>query len=104
MQGHAIPGGMSSESVGIGMTDSSRLVVPARACWGFNASWKCSPRRENDRVPATDSERAVGREESRLVAATSLPHGAFIIVSRVYYARRGWQYNRDEMYDRNSRC
>ena len=29
-------------------------------------------RRENDRVPATDSERSVGREGSRLVAATSL--------------------------------
>lgn len=25
-------------------------------------------------------------------------HGAFITVNRVYYARRGWQYNRGEIY------
>jgi len=31
-------------------------------------------------------------------------YGAFISVSRVYYVRRRWQYNRGEMYDRNSRC
>ncbi|TGZ50464.1 hypothetical protein DBV15_04224 [Temnothorax longispinosus] len=75
MQGHAIPGGMSSESVGIGTTRPIRLGSSSgsRACWGFNASWKCPSRCENDRVPATDSERSVGRRErSRLVAATSL--------------------------------
>ena len=73
MQGHTIPGGMSGESVGIGTTDSSRLVSSRsrvlRIQCLVEVSFSC---RENDRVPATDSEHSVGWEGSRLVAATSL--------------------------------
>lgn len=71
MQGHAIPGGMSSESVGIGTTDSSRLVVwvaragdsmPRGSVLLVVKTIACHGRIQSDSVV----------ERSRLVAATSL--------------------------------
>lgn len=92
MQGHAIPGDIyiSSESVGI----SGRPIRFARrsACNGdLMSPWKRPPCRENDRVPVDGfgaSSRRRERMRSRLVVyGTSLGHGAFIIVGRLYYVR-----------------